>query len=365
MSADELAIWQLERWRALIAKILPENAFYARKFAGSPLPLDSLQRLADLSTTTKDELIDQSPDGLCGAGSRAANHTWPVERDRRFHQTSGTRGRPLVVMDTADDWQWWVQSWQYVLDAAEITPADRAFLAFSFGPFIGFWSAHDALAARGTMVIPGGGLKSAARLALLAASRATVLLATPSYALRLAEVARDEKFDLSSLAVRRIIVAGEPGGSLPAVRDALRQAFSADIIDHAGATEVGPWGFGDIAGTGLYVNEAEFIAERLRPGTDVAAADGELAELVLTNLGRFGAPVIRYRTGDLVRAERPTAGPCRFLFLRGGILGRIDEMLVIRGVNIFPTAVEQIVREFPEVAAQAIRHIDTGARQAA
>jgi phenylacetate-CoA ligase len=150
--------------------------------------------------------------------------------------------------------------------------------------------------------------------------------------------------------VRTIIVAGEPGGSVPAIRSRLEAAWNARVIDHAGATEVGPWGYADPAGRGLHVAESEFIAEFLSVGTSQPAADGELAELVLTTLNRSGCPVIRYRTGDLVRPVRNGASENRFVFLEGGVLGRADDMLVIRGMNVFPSSVEQILRSFPEVA---------------
>ena len=167
------------------------------------------------------------------------------------------------MLDTPDDWQWWIDGWQFVLDAAEMTPSDRALLAFSFGPFIGFWSAFDAIVARGALAIPGGGMGSLARIELLRTTKATALFCTPTYALRLAEVAAENKIDLRHLSVEKIVVAGEPGGSVPAMRARIEAAWGAAVVDHAGATEVGPWGFADAEGRGLHVNESEFIAEFL------------------------------------------------------------------------------------------------------
>jgi phenylacetate-CoA ligase len=253
------------------------------------------------------------------------------------------------VLDTDADWQWWIDCWQFVLDAAEVGPEDRAVLAFSFGPFIGFWSAHDAAVARGALVIPSGGMNSLARVELLRRTRATLLFCTPSYALRLAEVAHENRIDPASLFVRRIIVAGEPGGSVPALRRRIETLWNARLIDHAGASEVGPWGYGDKEGRGLFILESEFIAEFRSVAAGERAADGELAELVLTSLGRFGSPVIRYRTGDIVRPRWGSTAENRFVLLDGGVLGRADDMLIVRGVNIFPSAVEQILRSFPEV----------------
>lgn len=334
---------QLEKLNRQLAAVLASNEFYRRKLAGRPRTLSSLADLAKLPFTLKDELQPE------GGEAFAANRTYPLEAYTRFHETSGTHGRPLTVLDTPDDWQWWIDGWQFVLDAAEITASDRAMLAFSFGPFIGFWSAFDALVSRGAMAIPGGGMGSLARIELMRKSGATALFCTPTYALRLAEVAAENKIDLSHLPVEKIVVAGEPGGSVPAIRARIERAWGAAVVDHAGATEVGPWGFADAEGRGLHINESEFIAEFFSVETGAEAREGELAHLVLTTLGRVGSPVIRYRTGDLVRPTWSADGAIRFVLLEGGVLGRADDMLIIRGVNVFPSAVEQILHGFPEV----------------
>ncbi len=345
LDRDALARYQLKRFNALLSGILPDNEFYSRKLGSLRPPLTTLDALRELPFTTKDELAGKDPDDPL-----AANRSFAPERYVRLHHTSGSRGRAMVVLDTDDDWSWWIDCWQFVLDAAEIGASDRALLAFSFGPFIGFWSAHDALVARRTMVVPGGGMSSAARLALLEASRATALFCTPTYALRLAEVAADSGCDVSQSSVRVVVVAGEPGGSVPATRNRIENAWGARVVDHSGATEIGAWGYADRAGRGLFVNEARFVAELLQVGTDAPAAPGETAELVLTTLGRYGSPVIRYRTGDLVRRAAPQVEENHFLLLEGGVLGRADDMLVVRGVNVFPSSIESILYEFPDVS---------------
>jgi phenylacetate-CoA ligase len=344
LDRDALAELQLQKLNRLLAVVSTENGFYQRKLANCPPQLSSLDQLAMLPQTTKDEL-----QAVVGDDPFAANQTYSPDRYVRCHQTSGTRGRPLVVLDTPEDWQWWIECWQFVLDAAKVTPSDRAMLAFSFGPFIGFWTAFDALVARGALVIPGGGLGSLARLEVIRNARVTTLLCTPTYALHLAEVAADHHVKLAHLAVEKIIVAGEPGGSVPATRERIESAWGARVIDHGGATEVGAWGFADGVGRGLHVLESEFLAEFISHATGEPAKEGELAHLVLTTLGRCGAPVIRYRTGDLVRPIWSTGGTNRFVLLDGGILGRADDMMIIRGMNIYPTAIEQILRSFPEV----------------
>ncbi len=343
---------QLDRLNRLLKEILPQNQFYAEKLAvlsaerlQDPAgPIRSLDEFAELPFTFKDELQNSRQQG-----NLAANLTYPVERYTRLHQTSGTRGRPMIVHDTPDDWAWWIDCWQFVLDAADLAAGDRVLMAFSFGPFVGFWSAFDAAIARGCLVVPGGGMNTLARLELLRTARVTAVFCTPSYALHMAETAAEHQIDVGELEVRQLILAGEPGGSVPAIRARIESAWKACVLDHSGATEVGPWGYGDLRGGGLHVNEYDFIAEFLSVETGTAASEGDLSELVLTNLGRTGSPIIRYRTNDLVRPSWQQAGDNRFVFLEGGVLSRADDMMVIRGVNVFPSSVEQILRSFPEV----------------
>jgi phenylacetate-CoA ligase len=342
---------KLDRLRSLLREILPHNAFYAAKLARFPnaARITSLDDLADWPFTYKDELVEAA-----AASGRPANLTWEPGRYVRYHQTSGTHGRPLPVFDTADDWAWWMDCWRTILDRGGVVPGDRMLVASSFGPYVGFWSGFEAALGRGAMAIPTGGLTSLARLELIRSLTATVLLATPSYALHLAEVAADNKIDTRRLGIRLVIVAGEPGGSVRTTRGRIAEAWNADVLDHAGATEVGPWGVGDLHGDGIDVIEEWFHPEFLSLASGGPAEPGELSELVLTTLGRAGGPLIRYRTGDLVRPTWATdadvaAGASPWARLAGGILGRTDDMLVVRGVNVFPHAIDEIVRGFPEV----------------
>ena len=333
---------QLARLNALLSQILPRNAFYARRFADLRPPV-SWAAFHDLPFTTKADLVADQAD----APPYGTIATYPLEEYVAYHQTSGTTGRPLAVLDTRESWAWWAECWQYVYAAAGVTARDRIFLAFSFGPFIGFWSAHAAARRLGAMAIPGGGLDTRARLRLLQASEATVLLCTPTYALRLAEVAREEGVDIRDSAIRVTLHAGEPGASIPAVRSRIEEAWGARTFDHAGGTEIGAYGFSCDAREGVHVNEAEFIAEVLDPDTGRPCAEGERGELVITNLGRAGWPAIRYRTGDIVAVGTRRCGCGRtFLTLPGGVVGRTDDLIILRGVNVYPSAVEAIVRTF-------------------
>jgi phenylacetate-CoA ligase len=339
------AAGQMARLAAVLREALPRNAFWAERLgeAGSALTREARwDAFRSLPFTSKAELVaDQQANPPLG---RIA--TYHRERYVTFHQTSGTHGRPLVVLDTAESWSWWAECWEAVYGAARVTAADRILFAFGFGPFIGFWSAFAGARLLGALTVPTGGMDARQRLRLAADAGATVLVSTITYALRLAEVAREEGVDLPALGIRRTIHAGEPGASIPSVRARVEDAYGALCYDHAGATEVGAFGFSCAARDGLHVNEAEFVAEVV----DAAGApvpEGETGELVITNLGRPGWPVIRYRTGDLVVSGGHWCACGRTLLkLPGGIIGRVDDLMIVRGVNVYPSAVEAIVRGF-------------------
>lgn len=342
-SRDDLREYQLRRLNQLLSRVIPQNAFYAEKLQGKHVPFSSLDALEALPLTRKSDLQPERAEEI------ARNHTFAKNQYVRLHQTSGTQGRPLIFLDTKEDWQWWTSCWQHIFDCCGVTANDRVFPAFSFGPFVGFWSAHDAAIERGCVTIPSGGMNTAARLELMRTAEASVVCCTPSHALRMAEVAKEQQIDLAGLNVRCLIVAGEPGGSLPGVRDRIESAWNARVFDHAGATEVGPWGLPDEKREGLMVLESEFIAEFVSLENGGPAQPGERAELVLTNLGRYGAPVFRYRTGDVVVPIWDHDRNTRFVWLKGGILGRVDDMIVFKGVNVFPSALEEILRQFAGV----------------
>ncbi len=329
--------------------------FYQRKFAGIDFDPSS-DDVCTLPLTTRAELqADQQAHPPYGTIL-----TQDVEAYVRFHQTSSTSGDPLRWPDTQANWDWWIRCWQFVLTGADVTSADRIAFPFSFGPFVGFWSAFDAGCARGCLCLPGGGMSTSARLKYIADNAVTVVCCTPTYALRMVEVAAAEGVDLSALAVRTLIVAGEPGGSIPATRARIEAAWGVRVYDHVGMTEIGAWGFQtDAYRDGVYVIESEFIAEVIDPKTEAPLGEGELGELVLTNLGRVGSPLIRYRTGDLVRMTT-VPGPEDIHFARvvGGVVGRVDDMMVVRGNNVFPSAIEDVLRGFVEIGEYRITMLE-------
>ena len=357
-SRDRLISHQTSRLQALLKELLATNPFYGKKlracgFTDSRM-LSSLDGLKLLPFTHKNELAEDQDDHP----PFGTNLTYPLDKYVRLHQTSGTTGKPLRWLDTRESWDWWARCWGAVYYAAGVTSRDRIFFAFSFGPFIGFWAAWAGTEKIGALAVSGGAQDSYQRLRSLIDLQANVLCCTPSYALHLAEIARNENIDLHNSAVRKIIVAGEPGGSIPGTRARIEDEWGARLYDHTGATEIGAHGMTCLGQCGVHLNEGEFLIEVIHPQTLEPAEEGEL---IITNLGRFGSPVLRYRTGDQVRLNR-SACECGRTFVRmdGGIIGRIDQMLIVRGVNIFPSSIESIVRSFPSVREFAVSVDRTG-----
>jgi phenylacetate-CoA ligase len=350
MAREQLQAYQLEKLQHMLAQIVGRNRFYTTKLTGAnatPQDFRSLDDLARLPFTTKSELVQaQADDPPFGT-----NATFPESAYTRYHQTSGTTGTPLRVVDTAESWEWWGDCWGYVLAGAGVTANDRLFLPFSFGPFIGFWAAVLGAKRIGALLISGGGHSSAQRLQIMRDLQVTVMCCTPTYALRLAETAREESLDLRDIPLRLTIHAGEPGANVPATKARIQQAWNAKCFDHAGASEVGAHSFEcECQPDGIHVIESEFIVEVIDPQTDEALAPGEIGELVITNLGRIGFPVVRYRTGDMVKfVTEPCSCGRTFGRFEGGIIGRADDMVVVRGVNIFPAAIENLVRQFTAI----------------
>jgi phenylacetate-CoA ligase len=339
---------------AMLGRVFASDNFNSRRLraAGFGSEQAALEQFSALPFTTKEEVL---ADHLAHPPFGSAL-TEPLSNYTRFCQTSGTStGQPMAWVDTPQSWEAMLECWRRVFAAAGCQQGvDRVCFAFSFGPFLGFWTAFEAAASE-YLAIPGGGLSSSARLQLMARYNATVLCCTPTYAQRLGEqIGGESGVALEQLSVRKIVVAGEPGGNVPAVRQRIEKLWNARVFDHHGMTEVGPVSYESIEHPGcLQIIEEAYLAEVIDPKTGSEVPDGSHGELVLTNLTRLGAPLLRYRTGDWVK-KRVIAGR---LCLEGGVLGRLDEMVVVRGVNIYPSAIESIVRQFDGIAEfQVVQH---------
>lgn len=335
----------------LLPQLIETNRFWQPRLQAAGYQAGqswSVTDLCRLPTLKKSELVaDQT-----AAPPYGTNLTRPLSEYTRLHQTSGTTtGRPLRWLDTPRSWLALMQAWQQTYRLMELRPEDRCCFPFSFGPFLGFWAGFEAAVSQGRFCVAAGGMSSEARLQLIADNHITLLGCTPTYALRLAEVATKAQVDLQALKVRTILVAGEPGGNVPATRQQIESAWNARVVDHWGMSEIGPLGIEAAETPGsLTILETECIAEILHLDRDEPVTPGELGELVITTLSRVDMPVLRYRTGDLVQADRSPAPSGRCLLrLRGGIQGRVDDMLVIRGNNVFPASIEAVIREFPSI----------------
>ncbi|MFH5802464.1 phenylacetate--CoA ligase family protein [Alienimonas sp. DA493] len=346
---EEIEREQSAKLRTLLTEAVPRSPFWSAKLAGIDLSaIRSAADLVSLPLCTKQELVeDQAANPPFGTVL-----TRPAAEYNRIHQTSGTTGEPLRWLDDADSWAWFGRCWEEIYRLAGLTAEDRLFFPFSFGPFIGFWAAFDAASRQGRFTIAGGGMSSEGRLRLISTVTPTVVGCTPTYALRLAEVAEATGYDLPGCSVRKLFVAGEPGGAIPEVRDRIEEAWGATVFDQWGMTELGSvTAVAEGDREAIYVLDREFVAEILDPESQRPVAPGDTGELVVTNLGRLSSPLIRYRTGDLVRRS---AGPSPiglpYTRLEGGILSRLDDMVTIRGNNVFPSAVDAVLRTLDGVA---------------
>ena len=353
MPRDELDALQLRKLRTLVEWTDASVPHHAKRFADAGVTADSIKSLDDLRRLpfmTREEWmtgqIEQPPYGPFLAA--------PEEAAIRYHMTSGTTGRtPIRVLDSMKDWEWIAEMWCYGFWGFGVRPADTVFFAFSYGTFVGFWGAHYACEKIGSLVLPGGNMTTEARVKQIVDMKATVVCSTPTYALRMAQEAHKLGIDLAGSPVERLILSGEPAGSIPATKRLIEEQWGAKAGDTAGMTELGTIMIFECSEQpgGTHIIEPHFIEEVVDPVSGEPVGYGEQGERVVTSFGRGFIPVIRYRTRDLVvkvPADRCSCGRTLDVY-EGGIVGRVDDMKLVRGTNVYPRAVEAIVREFSEV----------------
>ncbi len=350
-SKDEIRRLQEEKLKAIVQHAWDRSQFYRRKFEEANLTPEKIRSLDDirlLPFTTKEDLREDQRLFPPWGGML----TRPFEECQRVHQTSGTTGQPLRVVDTEEDWTKFCHMHARMLYAYGVRKTDMVMPAFGFGPFIGFWASFYAAQEIGCTLFPTGGFKTQQRINALVNYPITAMGSTPSYALYMAEEAKKMGIDLKREAKIRITWhTGEPGGGIPSVVNKIEDAYGCKAFDFIGSTEIGPWGFNCEFQSGLtHINDDWVYSEVLDFESDEPVGPGRTGELVLTNLERRAHPFLRYRTRDIVKvAERDC--PCgRTLFcLEGSVLGRLDDMKKIRGIIVYPSRIEEIVRGFSEV----------------
>lgn len=353
MSRDDLRALQLTKLRRVTEWAAERSPFYRRTFAEAGFAPDQLRGWSDIDRIpllTRDEWM-RSQDEHPPYGEL------PIigpERAVRLHTTSGTSGRtPLRALDTRRDWKWAAEMWCYALWGSGVRPHDVAYVAFGYGSFIGFWGLHNGLEKIGALTIPGGAQTTANRVKQIIDFGCTVVASTPTYALRLAQEAEALGLDLRSSPVSRIILSGEPGGSIPETKALIEEAWGAKAFDTAGMTEISTIFMFEPENQpgGCHIIEDHFIEQVIDPETGRELAYGESGERVCTSFGRTAIPLIRYRTADLVvKVPAASAGNGRaFDLYDGGLLGRVDDMKLVRGTNVYPRSVETIIRRYPAV----------------
>ncbi|HEX9823155.1 MAG TPA: AMP-binding protein [Actinomycetota bacterium] len=367
MARDEIEALQVRKLRNLVGWAADRTGFHAKRFADAGVTPDSIESLEDLRRIpfmTRDEWmegqLDQPPYGPVLAA--------PEERAIRYHMTSGTTGRtPIRVLDSMKDWEWIAEMWCYGLWGFGVRPADTVFVAFGYSTFIGFWGLHYASEKMGCLVLPGGAMTTEQRVRTIDEMGATVVCSTPTYALRMAQEAKELGIDLAGGPVRRVILSGEPAGSIPATKQLIEEQWGAKAGDTAGMTELGTIMMFECERQpgGTHVIEDHYIEEVIDPETGEPVPYGEMGERVVTSFGRGFIPVLRYRTRDLVVKVPHDRCDCGRIFdlYDGGIRGRVDDMKLVRGTNVYPRAVEAIIREFKEIDEFQIRlHTAEGIR---
>jgi phenylacetate-CoA ligase len=349
-SRETLEQIQFTKLKSLLEKVYRSNPFYIKKFKEhgvSPGDVRTLNDIVKLPFTTKIEFQeDQVKNPIFGT-----NLTEPLENYVRFLQTTGTTGKPLKWLDTKESWTWNGRCSAMSLWAAGVRPSDIVFFPFGFGPHAAYWGLFEGALQIGAMAIPGGGWDTLQRLECILDNRVTVVACTPTYALRLAEAAQEKQLDFRKSAVRILVDGGEPGALVPSIKKRIETLWNAKFFDYIGLTEVRAHSFQcNMQESAVHVTESEFIPEVIDPDTGVHVEGGEIGELVLTNLGRSCSPAIRFRTHDMVKFKKGQCACGRtFRMLDGGILGRKDDMIIIRGINVFPSMVGNIVQKYLSV----------------
>ncbi len=351
---EKLQELQLKKFRRIFAWAFENSPFYRRLYKDAGMEPGDIKRFEDISKVPKiekDMLRQVQEHGPFPYGDILSV---PTQKVTAFRQTSGTTGTPVYQADTWQDWEWWTESWSYILYAQGYRDTDRVFIPFGYNIFVAFWAGHYAAEKLGCEVVPGGVLDTQARILKMQELKCTAFLATPTYVLGMADAAR-KKLGIDpakDLGIRKITCAGEPGASIPTTKKRMEDAWGAKVYDHIGATEIGAWSYECTEQPGgLHVNEGLFLVEIEDIDTgEIITEPGKNGKMVITALDRIAKPCIRFDSKDVIR----WAGfdcPCgrTFRLIDGGVVGRADDITKVKGVLLAPTAIEEVVRSIPEL----------------
>ncbi|MCF8104830.1 MAG: hypothetical protein K9K64_05065 [Desulfohalobiaceae bacterium] len=354
MPREKLRELQLKKFRRIVAWAYEHSRFHRRLYDQAGLIPGDIKTFDDIARVPKVEKkmmrdiqgIDPYPYGdlLCV----------PLDEVTTYRQTSGTTGQPVYQADSWQDWEWWSEAWSYILSAQGYRKSDRVFLPFGYNVFVAFWAAHYGAEKLGCEVVPGGVLNTEARLLKMQELRASAMMATPTYVLNMAETAR-KKLGLDparDFHIQRITCAGEPGANIPSTKQRMEETWGAKVFDHIGATEIGAWSFECLEQPGgLHVNDGLFLVqiEDVESG-ELIEEPGLSGKMVITALDRFAQPCIRFDSKDIIQwHDRECSCGRSFRLIKGGIIGRADDITKVKGVLLAPTAIEDVVRGIPEL----------------
>lgn len=344
MSRDEMEHLQLERLRKTIERVYTKVPFYKKKLEElgiEPKDIASLGDLAKLPFTIKDDLRDHYPFGL---------FTVSKKEMVRIHASSGTTGKPTVVGYTRNDLNTWSELCARMVTTAGATDEDVAQIAFGYGLFTGAFGLHYGLERVGAMVVPCSSGNTEKQLMLMKDFGTTLLVSTPSYALRMAEVAEQMGINIErDLQVRLGLFGGE--GSTEAMRQEISKAWGMFATENYGMSElIGPGVSGECEClSGMHIAEDHFIPEIIDPKTGAILPPGEKGELVITSITKEALPLLRYRTKDITSLHYEKCDCGRTLVRMSKVQGRTDDMLIIRGVNVFPSQIEEVLLKIEEI----------------
>ena len=352
MPQDKLRALQIKKFKRILQWSYDNSPFYRRlyKKAGlEPGDIKTFEDIRKVPRTEKSQLRDIQRKDPFPYGDILAV---PLTKVTEYRQTSGTTGQPVYHPETWQDWEWSAESWACCLCAQGYSDSDRVFLPFIYSTFIAFWAAHYALEKMGCEVVPGGGMNTEARILKIKEIHPTALLATPTYILGMAATARKMGIDPVDLNIQRITVAGEPGAGITATRRRMEDAWGAKVFDQAGATEIGHWGFDCVEQSGMHINEGMHLVEIEDINTgELITEPGQHGKMVITTFDRYAHPCIRFDSKDIVEwSPEPCDCGRTFRMVRGGVLGRTDDITKVKGVLLSPTAIEEVVRDIPQLS---------------
>lgn len=351
---EEIVKLQVKKFKRIMKWACERSKFHGQLYRDAGLEPGDIKTMEDIARVPKVEksmmrgIQKKEPypygDMLCV----------PLEDVTEFRQTSGTTGQPVYQPDTWEDWEWWAESWAYILYSQGYRKSDRVFIPFGYNIFVAFWAGHYGAEKLGCEVVPGGVLNTEARLLKMQELKVTATMATPTYILGMADTAR-KKLGLDpakDLDIQKITCAGEPGASIPTTKKRMEDAWGAKVYDHIGATEIGAWSYECMEQPGgLHVNEGLFLVqiEDIESG-EIIEEPNKQGKMVITAFDRLAQPCIRFDSKDIIMWHELQC-PCgrTFRMIKGGVVGRADDITKVKGVLLAPTAIEEAVRGVPEL----------------